>query len=558
MKHSYHFFFFLLLIAGCAGQRPPEGGPVDSIPPEIISVYPSPSTVNYSENKIIIEFSEYVDRRSAEEAVFISPNIEDKEFDWSGTELEITINEQLRSNTTYVVTIGTDVVDIRASNRMAKAFSVAFSTGNTIDNGTLVGKVFDEKSDGVMIFSYRLNTIKPDTLNPARSKPDYLTQTGKGGNFQLTNLASGNYRLFAIRDEFRNLLYDPETDAAGTTDDVTLTLTDTLFKGIQFTLAKEDTTPPRITSVIASDNRHILVQFSEELDSSSVHQNSFTVTDTLYQNTLPIQHYFLNNSEYNNFTLVTEKQKVDERYVVKVNGVKDKRGFVINPAADAKQFSGSSINDTIPPAIMYSTLQESSAKIFPDDKIDFQFNDILLLPLADTAVGMKRQKDSSSQTISLANKSPNSISIIPNSPLNIGEQYQLLFKWNAIRDLFENHLKDSVSTVNFSVVDPENTGSIEGIFAGFGGQSNIITAKNVNDLKQKELKTKTSSSGKFVFNRLPEGRYALKAFDDRNSNLQHDAGIVFPLIRAEHFTLYHDTIRVRPRWPIDGVIFKTK
>ena len=83
----------VLLLSGCAGQRPPEGGPVDSVPPEIISVYPAPNTVNFSDNKVALEFSEYVDRRSTEEAIFISPSIEAKEFDWSGTEVEISFNE---------------------------------------------------------------------------------------------------------------------------------------------------------------------------------------------------------------------------------------------------------------------------------------------------------------------------------------------------------------------------------------------------------------------------------------------------------------------------------
>lgn len=312
MKQIFITIFFLLFLFGCAGQRPPEGGPPDSVPPEIISVFPAPNTVNYTDSKIVLEFSEYVDRRSTEGAIFISPTIEEKEFDWSGTELEITFKEQLRSNTTYVITVGTDVIDVRAQNRMAKSFTLAFSTGNTIDKGAVAGKVYDEKSDGVMIFSYRLDTIMPDTLNPAKTKPDYITQTGKSGDFLLTNLAPGKYRMFAIRDEFRNLLYDPETDAAGTSDDVTLTLTDTLASGMKFVIAKEDTTPPRLSSVTATDDRHLIVQFSEPMDTLSLAISDFSVTDTLFQNTLPLKQFFVNNFEYTSFTIVTEKQKSNQ------------------------------------------------------------------------------------------------------------------------------------------------------------------------------------------------------------------------------------------------------
>ena len=558
MKQIFVTIFFLLFLFGCAGQRPPEGGPPDSVPPEIISVFPAPNTVNYTDSKIVLEFSEYVDRRSTEGAIFISPTIEEKEFDWSGTELEITFKEQLRSNTTYVITVGTDVIDVRAQNRMAKSFTLAFSTGNTIDKGAVAGKVYDEKSDGVMIFSYRLDTIMPDTLNPAKTKPDYITQTGKSGDFLLTNLAPGKYRMFAIRDEFRNLLYDPETDAAGTSDDVTLTLTDTLASGMKFVIAKEDTTPPRLSSVTATDDRHLIVQFSEPMDTLSLAISDFSVTDTLFQNTLPLKQFFVNNFEYTSFTIVTEKQKSNQLYLLQVNSVKDRSGFSINPIARSKQFTGSAVNDTIPPLITNSTLKEASSKIFPDDEITYQFNDALLMPVSDTAVTLKRQKDSSSVQFRLLSRAVNTLSFIPTSKLNIGERYSLTFKWNGIRDMIGNHLKDSIDHVLFTIDDPENYGSIEGIFGGFGGSLNIIQAKNINSAKQTEISAVTTASGKFTLPRLPEGRYALKAFDDKNGNGIHDAGKIFPYKRAERFSLYQDTIRVRARWPVDGVMMKAQ
>jgi uncharacterized protein (DUF2141 family) len=55
---------------------------------------------------------------------------------------------------------------------------------------------------------------------------------------------------------------------------------------------------------------------------------------------------------------------------------------------------------------------------------------------------------------------------------------------------------------------------------------------------------------------LPEGYYALKVFDDVNGNAVHDAGTVFPFVRAEKFVIHSDTIRVRARWPVDGVMIK--
>lgn len=558
MKLNYLTTFILILLAGCAGQRPPEGGPADTVPPEIISVLPAPNTVNYADDRIVIEFSEYVDRRSVEDAIFISPTIDEKEFEWSGTELEIIFRQELRKNTTYVVTVGTDVIDVRGRTRMAKAFTLAFSTGQKIDNGAVEGKVITEKSDGVMIVSYRLNSIDPDTLNPAVSKPDYLTQIGKNGEFFLSNLAAGTYRLFAMHDEYRNILYDAETDQIGTTEDIILTEKDTLRSGVVFTIAAEDTTPPRITSVTVPDERHLLVQFSEPIDSASLTPASFFISDTLNVPGPKVQQFFTTNLQFSAVTLVTEPQGKDSLYLLQVNGVKDQNGFLINPLARTKQFTGSGVRDTVPPKVTGTSFQDHASKVLPDDPFIFRFNDVIRTPVSDTSFVLKRMKDSSSVPLSVSFRALNELFLKPAKRLNIGDQYQLTMKWNGVSDLFGNRFKDSVSLVQFGVEDPENLGSIEGVFAGFGGKRNIVTAANISDTKQPVQKTLTLPSGKFLFTGLPEGKYALKAFDDVNGNSLHDAGKPFPWKKAERFTLYQDTVRVRARWPVDGVIFKAK
>src|SRR5690554_5140142 len=100
----------ILFLAGCANQLPPGGGEVDRTPPEIVEIFPQDQTVNYADNSFKIKFSEYVNKRSVQESVFISPNIEGEiEYDWSGTSVEIVLPDSLLENTTYTITIGTDV-----------------------------------------------------------------------------------------------------------------------------------------------------------------------------------------------------------------------------------------------------------------------------------------------------------------------------------------------------------------------------------------------------------------------------------------------------------------
>jgi hypothetical protein len=544
----------LLLLAGCAGQQVPDGGPVDTAPPEIVSVFPSPGSVNFTGSSIIIEFSEYVDRRSAEEAVFFSPSIKDREMDWSGTELEISFLEQLRSNTTYVVTIGTDVRDVRASNRMARSFTLSFSTGPTIDKGAIHGAVTDGKPDGVMIFSYRIDGTNADTLRPHVTPPDYLTQTGANGEFSLTNIAPGTYRLFAVRDEYRNFLYDPETDAAGTTSDVMLTVADTMKTGLKFIIAKEDTTPPRIAQVQATDRNHVNIQFSEPLDSASVTLRSFRITDTLFQTLLHVQQYFLTVEDYRSYTLVTGPQKPDERYVAAVTEAKDRTGRLMNNTANALQFTASLQTDTIPPSLLAVSAADPKVKFFPEDPLILFFNDALQWTGADSLLTIRRMKDSSIVPATVSLRTGSTLFARPTSQLKAGEQYAAAVRMKYIVDLTGNRAKDTTLTTRWMVEDPENYGTLEGTFTGFDGKG-VIEAENVAVRSQPVIRTRTAAGGKFGFTKLPEGKYALKAFYDANGNVQHDAGSVHPFQRGERFIFYSDTVRVRARWPVDGITF---
>ncbi|MBW7889394.1 MAG: Ig-like domain-containing protein, partial [Bacteroidetes bacterium] len=498
-----------------------------------------------------------VDRRSVQDAVFISPNISNIEYDWSGTEVEIIFNEKLQEKTTYVITVGTDVVDVNNHNRMAKAFSFAFSTGEKIDINSIQGKVIDNTPEGVMIFSYRLNGINPDTLNPKTTKPNFITQTGKSGEFTLTNLSDGTYRLFAIRDEYKNLLYDPETDAAGTlTEDVTVGANDTLKTGLQFMLAKEDTTSPRISNVTATDNRHLSVQFSEKIDTNGIRASMFSVTDTNRRNMLNVQQV-IPQHDLTTIVLLTAKQEKDSSYLLAIEGVKDEAGHIINPAAKQKLFTGSALDDTLPPAVIFSSVQDSSAVILQNDGVSFEFSDVLNVPVNSSAVQWKRMKDSSTVPFNLRWMNAASFVVQPKSPLPPNEQFQIQLSMKYFSDLFSHTHRDTVRRYPFRTIDPDQFGSIEGKCTAEGFSQNvIIEADNISQKEHKPHQTELRPDASFSFPLLTEGRYVLKAYVDTDKNKKLSAGKVFPYQRSEKFLLYPDTIKVRARWPVDGVMIR--
>ena len=546
---------------GCAGQRPPEGGPVDTTPPEIVSVYPSPNATNYTDTRIALEFSKYVERRSVEESIFISPYVKDIEFNWSGKEVEMSFRDPLRKNTTYVITVGTDVLDVNNQNRMAHAFSLAFSTGPQIDRGEIRGRVFDEKPSGVMIFAYKLDDINPDTLNPIRQKPDYITQAGSTGEYALSHLGFGIYRVLAVRDEFRNLLYDPEADAMSTAPgDIRLDDQDTLRTGVDFQLSTEDTTSPRLISAAATDARHVEVKFSEDLDSTSVSLNAFAIFDTSRNRRLSIKNFFHNVGHPDQVTLVTDRQEKDSLYKVFAEKIKDRTGHVLNPLASSKQFTGAALPDTVPPRLLFAAASDSTARLSVDAEFRFDFNDALQrLPIAG-GIHLKG-RDSVETACSITWNGPAGFTLKPLQSLRPNYFYTFFVRFDSLRDEIGNRGKDTTRKFSFWTIDPEMVSSIEGTLVDSASSlvdRYVIVAQNSNDKMKPPIQVAARRWKKFLFPLLSEGEYRLKAFQDVDGTGIFNSGKPFPFVHSERFAVYSDSIKVRARWPVEGVLIKMK
>ena len=226
------------LFCSCANQLPPSGGEDDKSPPKIISISPQPNSLNFKNDNLVFKFNEYVDRRSFEESFYIFPKPDgDIEFDWSGKEVEVKISRPFKKNKTYIVTIGNEFKDVRGANRLESPFSFAFSTGNKLDTGKISGKVYSDSYERIKILAFQINGKTAQQLNPVDNAPDYITQVSPDGGFKFTNLSEVGYRLFAIKDEDRNNLFDKETDKiAVTSEDIVLGKDSTKITNANFLL----------------------------------------------------------------------------------------------------------------------------------------------------------------------------------------------------------------------------------------------------------------------------------------------------------------------------------
>ncbi|MBI4810869.1 MAG: Ig-like domain-containing protein [Ignavibacteriales bacterium] len=539
----------------CAGIRSPSGGPPDTTPPVIVETYPEAGTLHFNDNRFAFSFSKYVSRRTLQESFFISPPLDEFTFEWDGKDVEIFFSDSLRNSTTYIITIGTDVTDTR-NNRLAMSFSLPFSTGDKIDSASIAGAVIDEKPEGVMIFAYPIEAHSLDTLNPIQTKPTYLTQTGKDGSFLLPYLAFGTYRVIAIRDQYKNLLYDPQIDEYGVyTSDIELNPSKPDRTDLQFRLTSEDTARPFLSSARSLDKIHVLMRFSESIDISSLTIDSITILDTLSGDQLNVMDASFVEKSRKEVQLVTDHQEIGRTYRVKVVGCRDIFGNQIPTQLNIAEFIAGITPDTSLPKFDILNVRNNSANVPIDDSIHILFDEAVKKEPFEEGF---RLQDSSKANIKGVFQwlSSAEVYFIPNFQLSLGMSYTLNISLDSVIDYAGNRFTDTTFTLKFQTIEEKLLSGLSGtvsddIQAGSGRID--IVAKNVVKKESDSYMQRIDGPGNFKFKYLVEGKYVLTAFRDTDSNGVYSYGKPFPYVPSERFIIYPDTLKLRARWPLEGV-----
>jgi hypothetical protein len=547
-------------VIGCAGLIPPSGGPADTTPPTIVGTYPLQNATRVETRKITLEFSEYVDRSSVQDAIFISPYVGMLEYSWSGTEVDIIFTDPLRASTTYVVTVGTDVIDVNNQNRMAQSYTLAFSTGDSIDHGIVAGKIFDAKPEGVLIFAYRLDDRAPDTLNPAHTSPDFITQSGKGGFFSLQNIPDGAYRLMAIRDEYRNFLYDAGTDEYGIPfRDIRLDQQHRLIGDIFLRMTKEDTARIALLFAQSKDTRHVMLRFNKAIRRSSIGTGAFRVLDSVSGDSIRVRDWFAQSRQFSTMYLVTDSLRPGARYNVIVSTVVAEDGDSLPAPQRNIFFEAPAVRDTLRPKIQFFTPADSTRDIPYTQAVEVQFDDAVQHDALEKGFTLR---DSTGVSVRGSYRWLNGATIRyqPLQALRGAEWYTAILHGKSVIDYADNGMRDSLARRRFRTVDPALLSSVSGsVVDSVTGKGDIVVvAMEVSGPAPLSYTAAADATGTFVIPDLPEGRYFLETFRDREGNRMYSYGRPFPYQPAARFGVYPDTVKLRARWPLEGVLIKMK
>jgi hypothetical protein len=211
-------FISILLFFGCAQQVAPTGGPKDETPPKILGEIPPNLSTNFTGTEIEIPFDEYIQLRSANEQVVISPPmLKSPTYLLKRKSLIVKFEQELATSTTYTINFGEAIRDNNEGN-ILKNYTYVFSTSAYLDSMQVKGNLTDAltgepvKDALVMLYKNNIDSLPLDTI------PDYFTRTDESGHYHIKNVADQSYKIFALKDENANYKFDVPTEKIGFLD----------------------------------------------------------------------------------------------------------------------------------------------------------------------------------------------------------------------------------------------------------------------------------------------------------------------------------------------------
>jgi uncharacterized protein (DUF2141 family)/predicted small secreted protein len=540
-----------LLLAGCANQLGPSGGDVDKTPPAIKACYPDSNTVNYSDKSFSFTFTKYVDKRSFRDALFISPAIDEPpDISWSGKQVEVTFKKGFKPGRTYNITVGTDVIDHYAHNRMAKAYTLTFATGPKIDKGSIRGTVFEDKPSGVMAYAYPAS----DTLEITKDKAEYISQVGEKGDFRFNGLALGTYRIFVVKDDFKDFLFHPEKDLIGVPSrDVTIAEGDSAVKGLHYFLSKIDTVKPRLLSAVMTDKYHVLATFSEELNFAQLSVKNFQIIDSTALKTYTPVFAFKGKAKLEEFVLALKAFLPDSNKIyLKAVNFSDVAGNVTS--VDFASILTNQKGDTSAPQVFRINPPEKSVDVQLDTAhFSFGFDDGFRLDSLEEKVTLS-DTVRNLVPIKVTSVDDASFQVTTRKKLKSNTPYILRFPFRKIVDLAGNSI-DSLFEYHFTTAnDMDNTG-IRGNLVGYDPEKNPVLILNNVESPQFIYSTKPEKNGTFAFDKIKPGKYKLLCYYDLNKNGVCDKGFPKPFVPAEPFEFFKEVIGAPARWAVADIVF---
>ncbi|EHQ27329.1 Ig-like domain-containing protein [Mucilaginibacter paludis] len=510
----------VLIIFGCASIQRPMGGPRDKTPPKVLKSTPVNPTRNFVAKTIQIDFDEYFKLNNVYQEITVSPDmVKAPEYNIKQKSLVIKLKDTLSKNTTYVINFGKAIVDVTEGN-ILKNFTYVFSTGQHIDSLNVSGMVSNNQQGKEKDVTVMLIPLKQDSIYFGKKKPAIYTTTDTAGNFKLSNLHDGDYKIYALKETGPNKIYDNEEELIGFTKNIIHLKKDTaniqlvLFKQIPAKLRPLDRKIDQDGKLLFTFNKGIdnpgvkiltpaldaekIVEFSKKADTATIYLKTLTFDS--------VKVSFLSGDKP--LDTITLRRGQRETYKRKVTLDYNLSSEKLRPGTELLIKASYPIENIDPTRI---TLTEDSVEVN-----DFNF-----------------QRD-----VNDAKKFTVKYKWRP------GKQYNLAFNEGTFTTIYGD--KNTRLVKHFELEKPESFGMFTLRMTVPDTGQYVVQLLNSNDIElRSDIITKNTS---LVYKNFYTGKYHLKVIYDANHNGKWDTGSIKKLTQPENIWIYKKDITLRPNW----------
>jgi hypothetical protein len=536
LKNIVIYISLILLCINCAQITPLTGGKVDTTPPKAINYIPKNASVNFNQKTIEIEFNEFIALKDVANQFIITPQTNQLPIiEAIDKKIKIIFKEELHPNTTYKLSFGNSIVDIRESNAIQN-FEYVFSTGSIIDslaiNGNVVSANNNKPASNILVGLYLPNSEDSIVF---KEKPLYISKTNVDGKFSFRYLPNSPFKIIAIKDDNKNLMYDGSIEEIAFNIN-TINPADTI--PIQLKLFKEKPAKQFLKKTLTPEYGKAILIYNIACDQIT----KINAKGLISYSTNPLKDsltlYYTNTFDTLN-AIISYKEQGKDTVLIKIPSEKDFEK--IKKAKGLKYYIKPNINGSFP---YFETLSFELNTIYDIHKLNI--NEISLLETLDSIITKKEIEI-------IENKEKKNTYYIKTN-LKEGSQYSLTFN-KAV-------FKDDIGRVNDSINFKFNTTLLEdygklNLKLTFPKKDNyLIFLLNEKDeiVKKNQIELSlASSSTKIIefYNVLP-GKYFIKIIEDANKNNTFDTGNFLLKKQSEIIYFNNLPIKILAGWEIEN------
>ena len=512
---DFTLFLSLVSLLSCAVVVHPTGGPEDREAPFVLSSSPDSNQTAFHKTVLVIRFNEYVTIKDPNGIILSPPPQQKPKLLVIGKELHIGLKE-LRSNTTYNLTLYNAIADINEEN-ILPAYSISFSSGEELDSGTITGRVIDR------LVKSPLNNITvillPEKVTDSVSFPLFVTKTDPSGNFRFQNLPSGKqFSIAAFEDINSNYRAEPD-EKFGYAE--TFLVNDTT--ALQLELSSQNTKVIPQVMKVNPVSKHRTKISVKNLSSNNYIINSISSSDK--REKLYVNHFHPD-------TLL-----VFDTYIYNNN---DKMYLLTNSNGEALDTLSFQSNETLPDSLIIQSSVQGT----------YRLSDSLFIRFSNPVTGIDTSqisilKDSitpipfTTQTIDL-------FTLYLDFEKQSETHYTVFYRKAAFKDVLGQASKPD--TINLVTDGAEDYGTISLSWPLLTGSAYIIQL--LKDPTKEPDFTFYSSQNKFTTPLIPKGEYHIRIIYDANQNKAFDG--VTPLkSQPEKVLLHREIVKVSSKWTLE-------